>query len=146
MSDAGAPSNAGARPTTYWDSSALIEACTFADLRRRLSVERGLTRRHALAETFSTLTGKAHLKVSANTAAALLESLTQHLEFVELSTDDYLQAAKAAESAGIRGGAIHDWLHARAAIKAEARKFLTLDANDFSRLLPATIPVEVPAD
>jgi hypothetical protein len=44
----------------YWDSSALVEACADPALRGRLRAEGGVTRTHALAETFSALTAGNH--------------------------------------------------------------------------------------
>ncbi len=120
----------------YWDSSALVASTEDAALSGRLAADKGYSRRHALAETFSTLTGKAHLKVSASVAATILKQLAADLEFVELSTDEILQAARDAESLGVRGGGIHDLLHARAALKSGAKLLLTLDRNDFERLVP----------
>jgi predicted nucleic acid-binding protein len=120
----------------YWDSSALISACQEVALRQRLASERGFSRRHALAETFSALTGKAHLRLMADKAALLLADLAQDLDFIELGTDEILKAATDALSLGIRGGAIHDLLHARAALKSGSNEFLTMDRNDFTNLLP----------
>jgi predicted nucleic acid-binding protein len=119
----------------YWDSSALIQASQEADLRRRLALERGFSRRHSLAETFSALTGKPHIRVSASDAALLLEDLVQDLDFVELSTDEIIGAAKDAQALGVRGGRIHDLLHARAALKSGAKQLLTMDRHDFEKLV-----------
>jgi len=121
---------------TYWDSSALVSACEDSALSARLAAEKGFSRRHALAETFSALTGKSHLRLSATKAAALLKQFCDDLEFVELSTEDILEAAAQAESLGVRGGRIHDLLHAKAALKCGAKTLVTLDRNDFVSLVP----------
>jgi predicted nucleic acid-binding protein len=120
----------------YWDSSALVAATEDAVLSARLGAEEGFSRRQAPAETFSMLTGKAHLKVSARVAATILEQLASDLEFIELSTEEIIQAARDAEALGVRGGGIHDLLHARAALKSGAKLLLTLDRNDFAKLVP----------
>jgi predicted nucleic acid-binding protein len=120
----------------YWDSSALIAAAREDAHRNRLASERGYTRRHALAEMFSALTGKAHLKIEAGKAVLVVKDLVADLDFVELSTEEILQATRDAESLGVRGGGIHDLLHARAALKSGAKTFLTLDRNDFEKLVP----------
>lgn len=120
----------------YWDSSALIAASSDLVWRRRLATERGFSRRHTLAETFSALTGKMHLRVEANKAALLLDGLAKDLDFIELSTEDILKAMADAEALGVRGGGIHDLLHARAALKSGAAEFLTMDRDDFTRLVP----------
>jgi predicted nucleic acid-binding protein len=137
------PPSVPAKPKDYWDSSALVKACVVSALRLRLTNEKGVTRKHALAETFAALTGKPSFGVNASQAATLLEDLLQDLQFVELTPGDYVDAAKAATAEGVRGGAIHDWLHVRAAIKAGALKFVSSDA-DFTKLLPAAIPLETP--
>lgn len=120
----------------YWDSSALISASQEEALRQRLASERGFSRRHSLAETFSALTGKAHFRLDAGKAAQLLADLAQDLDFVELSTEEVLQAAADAPGLGVRGGAIHDLIHARTALKSGVKKFLTMDRNDFNNLVP----------
>ncbi len=120
----------------YWDSSALISASSNDALRDRLASERGFSRRHALAEMFSALTGKAHLKVKASEAAIIVSEIAADLDFIELSTEEILKAVSEAESLGVRGGQIHDLLHARAALKSGAEVLLTLDRNDFGGLVP----------
>jgi predicted nucleic acid-binding protein len=120
----------------YWDSSALISAVEEPELRARLASQKGFSRRHALAEVFSSLTGKAHLRLAPSEAARLLIDLADELEFVELTTEEIIKAATEAESLGVRGGRIHDLLHAVAARKSGAKILLTLDQNDFERLVP----------
>jgi predicted nucleic acid-binding protein len=119
----------------YWDSSALIETRLDADLRARLKAEGGVTRTHSLAETFSTLSGNPVLRVSANDAAATIKALAPHLEFVDLTADEVIAGLDRAQSAGVRGGRVHDFLHALAAKKAGSKSLLTLDKNDFHGLV-----------
>ena len=119
----------------YWDSSALVQACSDVALRRRLHTERGLTRTHALAESFSALTGgNLSIRLDADAAARTVESLAKDLEFVEISPDEILDALKEARRRGVRGGRVHDFLHAVAAEKAGAAELLTVDENDFHSL------------
>jgi len=47
---------------------------------------------------------------------------------------------KEARKKGVRGGRIHDYLHAVAAEKSGARQLLTLDKNDFNGL--TTVEIE----
>lgn len=119
---------------TYWDSSALIEAVNNPLIKQRLETEHGLTRPHALAETFSTLTGNPAVRIDADSAARILERLANSLEFVELSGPEVLKALTTARQKGVRGGRVHDYLHAMAAEKSGAKKILTLDKNDFTDL------------
>jgi hypothetical protein len=109
----------------YWDTSAVIEACNSPALRVRLHRERGLTRIHTLAEVFSTLTGG---------------NLASDLDFHDLAATDVLKALKETRKKGVRGGRIHDSLHAVAAEKSGARKLLTLGKNDFNDL--TTVEIE----
>jgi predicted nucleic acid-binding protein len=125
----------------YWDSSAIIEACLSVALRARLHREGGLTRTHTLAEVFSTLTG-GHLafRLDADAAAQTIASLASDLEFHDPTALEVLTALKAARKKGVRGGRVHDYLHALAAEKSGAKKLLTLDRNDFKDL--GTVEIE----
>jgi predicted nucleic acid-binding protein len=126
----------------YWDSSAVIEACNSATLRVRLHPERGFTRTHTLAEVFSTLTGgNLAFRLGAEEAAKTVANLASDLDFQDLAATDVLKALKEARKKGVRGGRIHDYLHAVAAEKSGARKLLTLDKNDFNDL--TTVEIEV---
>ena len=124
----------------YWDSSAVIEACNSAALRLRLHEERGLTRTHTLAEVFSTLAGgNLAFRLDADEAAQTVASLAADLDFHDLTAAEVLTALKEARKKGVRGGRIHDYLHAVAAQKSGAKKLLTLDKNDFTGLAKVAI-------
>ena len=124
----------------YWDSSALVEACQSLVLRARLHREGGITRTHALAEVFSTLTGgNLAFRVDADEAAETVASLAGELAFHDLTAADVLTALRAARKKGVRGGRVHDYLHALAAEKAGAKKLLTVDRNDFKDLTKVEI-------
>src|SRR5882724_5129977 len=118
----------------YWDSSALVEAFSDPQLLARLKSEGGLTRPHALSETFASLTGNPKARIDANDAAAVIERLAASLEFVEVTAPEILTALKLARQKGVRGGRVHDYLHAVAAEKSGAKTILTLDENDFDNL------------
>jgi predicted nucleic acid-binding protein len=124
----------------YWDSSAVIEACNSPALRVRLHRERGLTRTHTLAEVFSTLTGgNLAFRLDADEAARTAANLAADLDFHDLTATEVLTALKEARKKGVRGGRIHDYLHAVAAQKSGAKKLLTLDKNDFTGLTKVEI-------
>jgi predicted nucleic acid-binding protein len=126
----------------YWDSSALVQASSDLALRRRLNTERGLTRTHALAESFSALTGgNLSIRLDADAAARTVESLAHDLDFVDLTPQETLKALKEARRRGVRGGRVHDFLHAIAAQKSGATHLLTVDENDFESLTD-TLKVE----
>ena len=126
----------------YWDSSALVQACSDLELRKRLNTERGWTRTHALAESFSALTGgNLSIRLDAHAAARTLENLAKDLDFVDLSPEETLDAFRQARRRGVRGGRVHDFLHARAAEKSGVDHLLTVDENDFESLTE-TVEVE----
>ena len=125
----------------YWDSSALIEAVYEPELLRRLKFERGLTRPHALAEVFSVLTGNPESRLAADDAARVVENLSLHLDFIELTAQDVLTAMRSAKKRGVRGGRIHDFLHAVAAEKGGSAKILTLDKHDFTDLTALMVEI-----
>jgi predicted nucleic acid-binding protein len=119
----------------YWDSSALVEAVLDQKIRQRLSADQSVTHVHALSEVFGTLTGgRLGVKFKANEAAQVMNELATDLEFVELTAKETLAALDIAEEKGVRGGRVHDYLHAVAAQKANAGLLLTSDKFDFSGL------------
>ena len=119
----------------YWDSSALVEAVLDQKIRQRLADDQSVTRTHALSEVFGTLTGgRLGVKFEANEAAEVMDELAADLEFVELTAKEILAALHDADKKGVRGGRVHDYLHAVAAQKAKAGVLLTSDKFDFSGL------------
>jgi len=102
---------------------------------------------HALAETFSILTGgRQGRRLSAATAARLIEqSILPYVQPQTLTGKDMMAALAECESRGVRGGAIYDWLHLAAARKAGAEVLLTLDLRDFKSLArPGDPRIEMP--
>jgi predicted nucleic acid-binding protein len=88
---------------------------------------------HAIAETFSTLTGgRESFRVDPATAARLIEeSILPFVVPVSLSAREMLHAVQSAHSRGVRGGAIYDYLHLTAARKARADQVYTLNLRHF---------------
>lgn len=114
----------------YWDASALVESFVDTSLRTRLSQQGGITRTHSLAEVFSALTsGNLEIRVDASAAARMVADIAKHLEFVDLSSAEVLKALQETRRRGVRGGRIHDFLHAAAAEKGKAQRLLTADQN-----------------
>jgi len=126
---------------TYWDSSALVAAVETPAMQLRLQHERGVTRSHALAEVFSTITGNPKNRADAQIAAEILANLAQSLNFVDLTADEMLAALKSARKLGVRGGRVHDFFHAVAAKKCGAKKIVTLDKNDFAGLTEIALEI-----
>lgn len=91
---------------------------------------------HALAETFSILTGgRMGRRLAPAVAARLIqESLLPYVEVKTLTGKDLMAALLACEARGVRGGAVYDWLHLAAARKAGADVFITLNLRDFQAL------------
>ena len=127
--------------SAYWDSSALVEAVFEPRLNDRLRHERGVTRPHSLAEVFSTLTGNPVTRIPADDAALVVETLARSLDFIDLDAAETTAAMKRARALGVRGGRIHDLLHAVAADKSPADRILTLDQQDFLGL--TRLPIEI---
>jgi predicted nucleic acid-binding protein len=98
---------------------------------------------HALAETFSVLTGGRHgRRVSPGLAARLIEeSVLPFVQVQTLSAKELMAALHTCESRGARGGAVYDWLHLVAAIKAQAQALVTLNLRDFQALVRPGEPV-----
>ena len=88
---------------------------------------------HALNETFSTLTGgRLGVKVPPSSAVVLLDhDLVPRVTFHSLSVEESLAAFREAESRGVRGGAIYDYLHLVSARKIGAPRLYTLNISDF---------------
>ncbi len=128
----------------YWDSSALIIASADLTIRRRLHSERGVTRPHALAEAFSALTGgNLAVRLDATGAAQTLQNLAKDLDFVDLTAQDTLHAFKQARKRDVRGGRVHDFMHAVAAEKSGVVDLLTADENDFDSLTDSVKVVQI---
>jgi predicted nucleic acid-binding protein len=123
----------------YLDASILVAALVDIEpfhqpcARLLQSKEPKLVRPHGLVETFSTLTGgRLSLRLSPATATRLIEiNLLPRLKFVELSPVEVFKAFKESESRGVRGGAIHDYLHLAAARKGKAESLFTLNLSHF---------------
>lgn len=88
---------------------------------------------HGIAETFNTVTGggKAFRLSAALTAELLEHHFLPRLTITTLNPFEILRAMRDAESRGIRGGAIFDYLHLVAARKAKAARLFTLNLSNF---------------
>lgn len=91
---------------------------------------------HALAETFSILTGgRQGRRLRASVATRLIEqSVLPFVHVQALSGRDTVAALAERESRGVRGGAVYDWLHLAAARKAGAEALVTPDVRAFQML------------
>ncbi len=127
----------------FLDSSVLVAAITDIEPYHEscASILLGKTvlcsRPHALAETFSTLTGgRLSLRLSPTSAARLIEvNLLPRLSFFDFSATEVMRVLRDSEARGVRGGAIHDFLHLVAARKAKATHLYTLNIRHFKAFL-----------
>ena len=104
-------------------------------VRQRLQGPNQFSRKHALAEVFSTLTGsRLGFRVDPADAAEIVKELADTLTFVELSVAERVDALRTARKFGVRGGRVHDFLHAVAAMKAGCELLRTLNTGDFEGL------------
>jgi hypothetical protein len=87
----------------------------------------------AFAEAALLLTGgRESFRVPASVAANVLEEdYLPCLRFTALTPVEMLRAMSEAESRGVRGGAIFDYLHLVAARKAKATRLYTLNESNF---------------
>lgn len=130
----------------YWDASGLVEALHDESVRLKITKESAVTRSHSLSEVFSTLTGGClGIRYSPDDAAEMITSLAKDLEVVDLSFDESLAALSQAGKVGVRGGRVHDFLHAEAARKAAIEQLVTLNKSDFDGLLGREVEVADPA-
>lgn len=91
---------------------------------------------HALAETFSILTGsRMGRRLRPALAAELIaQSVLPFVELVHLTGKETMAVIAETEKRGVRGGAVYDLLHLAAARKAGAEALVTLDLRDFQSL------------
>lgn len=104
---------------------------------------------HALAETFSILTGGQRTpRVDADDAVRLLrESVLPFVKTIILTEKDVMEALDDVRARGVRGGAVYDYLHLVAARKAGAARLITLDLRHFQALVrPGDPQVVAPED
>ena len=97
---------------------------------------------HALAETFSILTGGQRTRrVDAGVAVQLLdESVLPFVQTISLTGKDVMAALRDGRARGVRGGAVYDYLHLVAARKAGVERIVTLDLRHFRALARAGDP------
>jgi hypothetical protein len=102
---------------------------------------------HGIAETFATLTGgRLGIRVRPSTAADLIgASLLPRLRLLEIRAAEMVEAIGGCETAGVRGGAIFDFLHLMAARNSAASALYTLNNRHFIALAGSGDPrIEVP--
>ena len=74
------------------------------------------------------------VRVDPEDAATLIGEIQASLEVVELDVEELQAALGRAKSKGVRGGRVHDYLHAVAAVKSKCDRVWTLNISDFEGL------------
>jgi hypothetical protein len=78
-------------------------------------------------------------------AQILSETIFPRVTVVELSTAEIMAALPVAQSRGVRGGCVYDYMHLLAAKKGNASVIYTLNMDDFQHLRRADDPeVQLP--
>jgi len=100
--------------------------------------DKGLVAAHSLAELYAVLTTlPVHPPISPLDAQRLIKhNVTERLEIVCLSDQDYIQIIEHLAALGIVGGAAYDALILRAAANAKVDLVVTFNAKDFQRVYP----------
>jgi predicted nucleic acid-binding protein len=93
-----------------------------------------VTSTHALAETFSTLTGAYRVRNEA--VAEALDALMSSLRIEPIANGDYRSVFRDAKRRGISGGLIYDALHVAVARRLKVSKIITFNTGDFKLLSP----------
>jgi len=88
---------------------------------------------HGISETFSTLTGgRRAFRLPASLVSDMLENdFLPEMSPVSLAPGEITRALGQAETRGVRGGAVFDYLHLVAARKANASRLYTLNLSHF---------------
>jgi hypothetical protein len=119
---------------SYWDSSALVNALAAPSVAKRLESGEHLTRTHAFVESFHHISGRGlplkdgrRMAVTPEDAAAMVRKLAGKLKRRDLSEEETLRALDDAQSRGVKGRMVHDWMHVCAAKLSGAEVVVTRD-------------------
>lgn len=97
---------------------------------------------HTLAEVYAVLTTLPLVpRITPGVARRLIHSNVETTgRIISLSSQEYVSVIKNLSDSGLSGGIVYDALIIRAAQKADVKKILTLNANDFKRVWPEGEP------
>ena len=100
--------------------------------------DKGLVAAHSLAELYAVLTTlPVHPPILPLDAQQLIKhNVTERLEIVFLSDQDYIEVIEHLAALSIVGGATYDALILRAAANAKVDLVVTLNEKDFQRVYP----------
>jgi hypothetical protein len=131
--------------STYWDTSAAINAAISPEVFRRLDRGKHIARLHLLAEFFATMTGRGveitaaagnidRMVFTQNECAEWLREFADKVEFEELTKDEALSGLDEAQGLGVQGVRMYDYWHALVANKAKSNERLTRNPRHFQGL------------
>jgi predicted nucleic acid-binding protein len=97
---------------------------------------------HTLAELYAVLTTLPLIpRITPGAARRLIhDNVETTARIISLSSQDYVSMIKNLSDLGLSGGIIYDALIIRAARKANVKKILTFNVNDFKRVWPEGEP------
>ena len=136
--------------TTYWDTSAAINAAISPEVFSRLESGEHVARLHLLAEFFATMTGRGveikdeagnsdRMVFTQDDCAAWLKIFAAKVKFVELTREEALNALAKAHSRGVQGARVYDYWHALVSEKAKADELITRNMRHFQDLAPNVV-------
>jgi hypothetical protein len=131
--------------STYWDTSAAINAAISPEVFRRLDRGKHIARLHLLAEFFATMTGRGveitdeagnidRMVFRQRECAAWLREFAEKIEFEELTKNEALSGLDRAQGLGVQGARVYDYWHALVASKAKSAELLTRNTRHFQGL------------
>jgi hypothetical protein len=131
--------------TSYWDTSAAVNAAISPEVFCRLDSGKHVARLHLLAEFFATMTGRGveitdeagnadRMVFSQNECVAWLRKFAARLEFAELTKEEALNGLEKAQGLGVQGARVYDYWHALVPDKAHTNELLTRNTRHFEGL------------
>lgn len=131
--------------STYWDTSAAINAAISLEVFHRLDRGKHVARLHLLAEFFATMTGRGveitdeagnidRTVFTQIECAQWLRRFAAKLEFEELTKEEALDGLEKAKTLGVQGARVYDYWHALVADKAKSAELLTRNTRHFQGL------------
>ena len=91
-----------------------------------------VTSAHALAETFSTMTGRREFQNE--DVAEVLAAIAEVIRVEPIHVSDYLTALAETRRRGVRGGLIYDAIHAQVARRLKVDRLLTYNLSNFQQV------------
>ena len=131
--------------STYWDTSAIINAVVSPKVSARLSTGEHYTRLHSFSEFFAIMTTRGiqakdldgslnRVVLSQTSVATWLRKFSGRVKLMELNLEETLTAFDEAAAKSVQGGKVYDFGHALAADEAGSAQLLTRNTKHFDGL------------